>query len=298
MAISVDARPAVLPLAGGRVGATVSVEPLLCGEVAAPPGFFDRRRGRLGRLRTMIVPRSRWIWLPVPAFLVHHPAAGAILIDTGFHPSVPVDPTRNLGPVAGRLQRVRVAPDQALETQLAARSLRPTEIRTVVMTHLHFDHASGISELAGATFIVDANEWRHACRDGLLHGYHRHHFDHALDWRSVSFDASEVDSFSSFGRTLDLFGDGSVRLLSTPGHTFGHMSVLLRLRERELLLTADAMYSVRSLTADLLPLFVEDEHLYRRSLGEIRRYVRQTPGSVVVSGHDPDSWPKLASRYE
>jgi glyoxylase-like metal-dependent hydrolase (beta-lactamase superfamily II) len=297
MAVSVDARPAELPLPGGRDGATVSVEPLLCGEVMAPPAFYDRKDGRLARERALLAPRSRWFWVPIQAFLIRHPGAGAVLVDTGLHPSVAVDPKRNLGQINGRVLRIRMDHDQALEFQLAARSLTPADVRVVVMTHLHYDHASGVSEFPAATFLVDAVEWRHATHEGLLHGYHQRHFDHAFDWRAIDFEARAVDSFASFGRGVDVFGDGSVRLVSTPGHTFGHMSVLARLRDRELLITADAMYSRASLTDDLHPLFYEDLHVYRRSLDEIRRYVEQTPTAVVIPGHDPESWPAMAREF-
>jgi glyoxylase-like metal-dependent hydrolase (beta-lactamase superfamily II) len=297
MAVSIDARRAELPLPGGRDGATVSVEPMLCGEVMVPPAFFDREAGPLGRERSLLAPRSRWFWVPIQAFLVRHPGAGVALVDTGLHPSVAIDPKRNLGQINGRALRIRMDHDQALEFQLAARSLTPADVRVVVLTHLHFDHASGVSEFPAATFLVDAVEWRHATHEGLLHGYHQRHFDHAFDWRAIDFEARAVDSFASFGRSVDVFGDGSLRLVSTPGHTFGHMSVLARLHGRELLITADAMYSRRSLTEDLHPLFYEDLHVYRRSLAEIRRYVEQTRNAVVIPGHDPESWPAMAQRF-
>jgi glyoxylase-like metal-dependent hydrolase (beta-lactamase superfamily II) len=234
----------------------------------------------------------------VPAFLVRHPAAGALLIDTGFHPSVAADPKRNLGPVAGRVQRIRMDERQAVARQLEQRQIAPRTIKLVVMTHLHFDHASAISEFPEAVFLVDRREWDAASHGGVREGYNPRHFDHAFEWRALDFDSREIDSFASFGRAADLFGDGSVRILSTPGHTLGHVSVLLRLRDRELLIAGDAIYSRASLKEDLEPLFCADRHLYRRSRAELRRYVDATPSAVVVPGHDPDAWPTLATRYE
>jgi N-acyl homoserine lactone hydrolase len=298
MAVSVDAKRAQLPLPGGRDGATATVEPLLCGEILSPPGFFDLPRERLALVRTVLAPRSRWTWVPIQAFLIRHPTAGVALVDTGLHPSVAVDPKRNFGQINGRLLRIRMEHDQALEFQLAARSLTPDDVRVVVMTHLHYDHASAISEFPRATFVVDIVEWDHARREGLLQGYHHRQFDHAFDWRAIHFEARSVDSFASFGRSVDLFGDGSVRLLSTPGHTLGHMSVLARLRDGELLMTSDAIYSRESLTRDLRPWVVADAHLYRRSLAEIRRYMEQTPSATLIPGHDPAEWPTIARVFE
>src|SRR5438270_4659652 len=108
MAVSVDSRRAHLPLEGGRDGATVAVEPLLCGEMMAPPGFFDRTRGRFGRERTLLTPRSRWLWVPIQAFLIEHPGVGVVLVDTGLHPSVAVDAKRNFGQLWGRVLKIRM----------------------------------------------------------------------------------------------------------------------------------------------------------------------------------------------
>jgi N-acyl homoserine lactone hydrolase len=166
------------------------------------------------------------------------------------------------------------------------------------MTHLHYDHAGGIADFPQATFVVDADEWAAARSGGFTKGYARKLVDHPFDWREVDFDDPRVTSFASFGRTIDLLGDGSIRLLSTPGHSAGHMSVLLRLESgRELLLTADAAYARRTIDEELVPVFVDDVHRYRRSLREVRRYVEQTPGAEVICGHDRERWPELQDTY-
>ena len=67
-----------------------------------------------------------------------------------------------------------------------------------------------------------------------LNGYRRAHFDYAFDYRTVDFDRAGIDSYASFGRTFDLFGDGSIHLAFTPGHSAGHMSVICRLKQRRL----------------------------------------------------------------
>ena len=102
----------VLPLCAGRAGATVRLHPLLTGEILAPPGFFKRPNGPLGLVRGLglHVPRRRWRWCPIPAFLVKHPSAGALLIDTGLDASVVRDPAEQFGSLFKRLFVVRVAP--------------------------------------------------------------------------------------------------------------------------------------------------------------------------------------------
>jgi N-acyl homoserine lactone hydrolase len=171
-------------------------------------------------------------------------------------------------------------------------------VRLVVMTHLHWDHASGVSEFPDATFIVDQREWDAATQPrGSTRGYVVPQFDYGFDWRSVDYEDPAIESFETFGASIDLFGDGSVRLLSTPGHTLGHQSLLLRLDGREALLCGDAAYTRRAIDEELAPLLTADEHRFWRSLKEIRRFVERTPGLVVIPGHDADTWPALDELY-
>ncbi|MEA2218213.1 MAG: N-acyl homoserine lactone hydrolase, partial [Solirubrobacteraceae bacterium] len=179
--------------------------------------------------------------------------------------------------------------------RLRALGVEPEEIDVVVMTHLHNDHASGATHFPQATFVVDAVEWQAACKGGFAQGYRHAHFDQPFDWRTV--DYAGAGGHAGFERTLDLFGDGSVRLLSTPGHTLGHQSILLALEGRELLLTADAAYTRRTIDEDLVPLYFADEPAYLRSLAAIRDYVARTPEAEVICGHDAERWPQLQPVY-
>jgi len=126
----------------------------------------------------------------------------------------------------------------------------------------------------------------------------RRHFDHAFDFRTVDFGGSVIDSFATFGRGVDVFGDGSVRLVFTPGHTLGHMSVILRLKEREALVAGDAIYTRRTLDTGHKPYLMEDEHLFERSVREIQIYARETPDALIIPGHDMAAWRELSPVYE
>jgi N-acyl homoserine lactone hydrolase len=267
-----------LPLPGGREGAGVRVHPLRTANMLAPPAFLQRPGGPGGLLRGLgiHIPRSRWITLPIPSFLVEHPQAGPFLVDTGLHASVAANPAENLGRVAKALFSIDMAPDDAAPAQVRARGVDPEAIELVVMTHLHYDHASGATQFPHATFLVERREWEAGSRGGLLQGYHRPHLDPVLRWRAIDV-----------GDEADLFGDGSVRLLHTPGHTPGHLSLLLRLAGGEqLLLTADAAYAQRTLDARLVPLFVDDQDAYLASLD--RLIALSGEADHVVCGHDPD----------
>jgi N-acyl homoserine lactone hydrolase len=299
VSVSVEPKPAELPLPGGREGATVRLHPLLAGEMSSPPGFLERPGGRLAVARTLAGRRKSRIWLPVPAFLVEHPGVGPILVDTGLHPSIAIDPKQNFGRLAATFNEFRMDHDQALAVQLRARDIEPADVAVIVMTHLHWDHASAVSEFPHATFVLDRREWEAAIQSrGVTRGYRPAQFDYPFDWRAIDYEANDVDSFETFGASVDLFGDGSVRLLSTPGHTLGHQSVLLRLSRGEALLCGDAAYTRRAIDHEVMPLLAADEHRFRRSLRELKRFVERAPGLVVIPGHDPDTWPALDALYE
>jgi N-acyl homoserine lactone hydrolase len=301
MKVHAQAKPLDGPLRGGREGATVVVEPLEVGEAQIPRAMLERRGNRLAKLHMLGIgtPRSRWAWVPCPAYLVRHPVAGPFLIDTGLHPSVAAKPSANLGRIVSRFARPRLEGGQDLPAQLRAREVDPREVGLVVMTHLHVDHASGMAEFGGATFVLSEAEWIAATteRRPLLQGYRPAHYDYVFDYRTIGFREG-ITSYSTFGRTFDLFGDGSVRLAFTPGHSAGHMSVICRLRDRDLVIAGDAIYTRGQLDDAPGPPRPYDLHTYNRSLQELRLFARQYPQAVIIPGHDPEAWAALEKRYE
>jgi N-acyl homoserine lactone hydrolase len=287
------------PLAGGTDGASVILHPLLSAELRSPTEVMTMTGGRLKALRSIRTARETWLRVPVPAFLVEHPGVGPILVDTGFHASVAVDPKQNLGPVIGRLYQVEMKPEQAIAAQLRRLGVEPRDVKVVVMTHLHVDHASAISDFTEATYVLGQGEWAaFSAPRPTLSGYVRKHVAHAVEYREVIYSGPTIDSYATFGRSFDLFGDGSVRLLHTPGHTPGHQSLALRLKEREVLLAGDAIYFLHTLEDERRGLFLDDEHNWRRSLREIQLYRRENPDALIIPCHDGALWDELEPRYQ
>jgi glyoxylase-like metal-dependent hydrolase (beta-lactamase superfamily II) len=286
------------PLEGGIDNASVVVEPIEAGRAVFPGAFFEREPGLRGRMHAygIGVPRSSWADLPVPTYLVRHPGAGNILVDTGLHPSIANDPRDNMGRLAGRyfaLERGHDAP-----AQLRDRGISAAEVSVVILTHLHMDHASAISEFPNASFVVSAPEWKAATESpSLLRGYRPEHYDHGFEYWTVDYDSDLIESYGPFGRSFDLFGDGSVRLAFTPGHTLGHQSVILRLPRRDFVVCGDLAYNWRQLEGGPEPYRVADRHSWRRSLREMQAYRSAYPYALLVPGHDQDYWEKLEERY-
>ena len=128
---------------------------------------------------------------------------------------------------------------------------------------------------------------------GELHGYRSRQFDHAFDYRTLDFDGPGADSYSTFGRSFDLFGDGSVRLVFTPGHTLGHLSVVLRLKEGEALVAGDAIYLERNLREGRAALQDGGRAPVQALAARDRALPREAPGRPIIPGHDMEAWRKL-----
>jgi len=303
MGVSVEPHPLHEPLAGGTRGGTVAVEPIVAGHVAWPRAMMVSPGGRMitAKLLRALLTSKDAVAVPVPAFLIRHPSAGAILVDTGLHPSVATDPRENFGALASRFSKITLAPGEDVPSQLRRRGLEPGEVPVVVMTHLHVDHSSAVSEFPESTFVVSETEWRAAASgpSPMMNGYRRAHFDYAFEYRTVDFDRANVDSYASFGRTFDLFGDGSVRLAFTPGHSAGHMSVIAHLAKHDFVIGGDTTYTQAQLDGDAPPPPRPfDHHNWRRSLQELKLFKRQYPEAIVTPGHDPEFYAGISARYE
>jgi N-acyl homoserine lactone hydrolase len=301
--VHVEAQPLHEPLAGGTPGATVAVEPIVAGHVDFPQAMMVNPGGRLVTLKLAraLMGGAPSNVVPTPAFLIRHPSAGAILVDTGLHPSIATDGKENFGGLSNRVGKPTLEPGEDVPSQLRKRGLDPGEIPIVVMTHLHIDHTSAVSEFPQSTFVVSETEWEAAAVGPrpLLNGYRRPHFDYAFDYRTIDFDRAGNDSYASFGRTFDLLDDGSIRLAYTPGHSAGHMSVICRLARNDFVIGGDATYMAAQLSGGApLPPRPFDSHNFRRSLQELRLFHRQFPDAVITPGHDPDFYARLDARYE
>lgn len=238
------------------------VEPLECGWIRQP-GFALED----GATRDLID-------IPVPAWLVRHPA-GTVVFDTGM-PAELIDSTEHLGPLA-KLFTPLLDAEATVASRLEAVGIDPTGPLTVVLSHCHFDHAGGLGSLPNARVVVQRAEWRAAAGgDGLAYDARLYELGH---------DIVEVDG------DHDLFDDGAVTCLSTPGHTAGHQSLRVRTDDGPVVLTADACYFARTLDGGPLPRFAHDHDQQARSLARLR--AERAAGAIVHPGHDPEAWQRL-----
>ena len=222
-------------------------------------------------------PGQPWT-VPVTSFLVSHPS-GKLLFDTGVHCQARLDPLARLG--AERMKRLAVksqAGDDVV-AQLATLGLTPDDIRFVANSHLHFDHCGGNEFFPRATFLVQRPELESARRPGFVPGYSPSplDFDHPLDYRMIEGEH-------------DVFGDGSVILFPTYGHTPGHQSLRVRAgKQGQIVCASDACYTRENMDRDVLPKILWNPAVMRDSLAALRA-LRDQAGATLVYGHDPAQW--------
>jgi glyoxylase-like metal-dependent hydrolase (beta-lactamase superfamily II) len=214
---------------------------------------------------------------PVCSFLVVHPR-GKLLFDTGLHCDALTDPAGRLGKRVASLFAIRAADGEDLIAQLAKLRLAPGDIDYVVNSHFHFDHCGCNASFPRATFLVQRAELDAARADPKR--YNPKDWDHPLGYEAVDGER-------------DVFGDGSVVLLPTPGHTPGHQSLWVRDGvDRQFVFTADASYTKQHLDRAILPFAVHDAAQMTRSLGVLRD-LRDRRGVALLYGHDADQWNSL-----
>lgn len=268
---------------------------MVTAEVPMPSGYAFRAGGnRMTRLFAGLRPGGDTLRSACLAYAVRHRSGGTILIDTGMHRDASTRLRQDFGgPMSVLFRHLRPA-EEPFDEQLRALGIEPDGVERVIMTHLHVDHTSGMRLLPRAEFTCSRDEWA-ATRKRFAagKGYVAHHLPSESRMRLVDFDA-DGEPYGAFAKTIDLLGDGSVRLISTPGHTAGHLSVLLRLAQgRQVLVIGDAAYTLRSIREEILPMLTDGDETFLRSMREIKAFAQSEPEATLVPTHDPSAWHEL-----
>jgi N-acyl homoserine lactone hydrolase len=214
--------------------------------------------------------------VPVPCYLIEH-EQGLVLVDTGMHPAVRDDPRERIGWVAD-LMRLDLPEGEDIAARLRSIGVDPGSLRYLVNTHLHFDHAGGNDLIPGnVELVIQRREWLagHEARQIELNVYNPADYEQARPVLEVEGEH-------------DLFGDGQIVLLPTPGHTPGHQSLRLKFGPAELVICADACYFADWLDTEQTPPYGFDKAAEIESLRRLRAL--RDAGAQMIFGHDPDQW--------
>lgn len=237
-------------------------------------------------------------WLPVNVVVVHHPA-GVVLFDTGQHPASLTDPGYYprgfLGWVYRRQAQFQVAGARPLAEALARHGVDLDHVETVALSHLHQDHAGNLGEVASRRVLVDAVELEllHA-KTPEMHGVLRDQIvkPHA-GFTAVSYEPLTGTELTPFTQAHDVYGDESLLLLPTPGHSAGSMSILIRRSgSAPVLLVGDATYDVDALRRGVVPGTGATSE-QRETTKRINELSERLPDLIIVPAHDPRAAERL-----
>ena len=223
---------------------------------------------------TYLTDMGQPIQIPVTVALVEGPEK--ILVDTSF---LSVERTWQI-----RRRKITRSPAQDLTAALAAAGAHPEEIATVILTHLHYDHAGNNQLFPRARFFVQREELRYALAP-------------------TSFDATAYFA-PSLGITPDYLGtkfellDGDaqiadgVRVITTSGHTPGHQSVLVDTAAGRYCIAGDAVMWYENLERNIPPGIHTSTIDCMASMARITR-----EADHVLPGHDPKVFERSPARF-
>lgn len=228
------------------------------------------------------------IWLPVSAYLIEHPR-GLVLIDTGWHTDVRADQIKHLGCFHYMINKADLPAGQAIHEQLEQRSIKPSDLDFVILSHLHSDHASGLKLVSGAKkILVSEPEWI------STNGREKIRYVPSM-WKGVNVETYKF-SASGYGpqkKAYDLFRDGTVLFVSTPGHTAGLVCTLIRSNDRYVLLFADVGYARKSWEQMIPPGTAVNKKQAMESLRWVQ-YMSQQAGCIKsLASHEADVKPHM-----
>jgi N-acyl homoserine lactone hydrolase len=247
-----------------------------------------------------LVASRRWTGpRPINAYVIEH-RDGLVLFDSGQDRASVTDPGYFPGGVTGvlygRLARFQIGPRETLSAGLDRLGYAAGDVGTAVLSHLHQDHIGGLAELPDADIVVSQAEW-----DTLssplpeMRGLMRRHIDlPGLRWHRIKTAPTDDAGLAPFRSCHDLFGDGSLVLLPTPGHTPGSMSLLVRRPGLPpLMMVGDLTYDAHLLEAGQVP-GVGSRRRLREATAMVNQMRQQYPGLVILPAHDPGAADRLA----
>lgn len=225
------------------------------------------------------------VWVPVYAHRVTHPTRGVYLIDTGLDHTFAPSGRGNISGLAVLASPFMTIARQTPGTDARSRLLAEHDsLRGVFFTHLHLDHTAGVPDLPKSIpYVAGKGSLGDAYESNMIA-----HIDHLRGIPQLAeLDFTKAPAIAPLGKAIDLFGDGSLWAIYTPGHSVGHVSYLVNAASGPMLLIGDASHSKWGFEHDVAPGKVTDAPASRESLARLRAFAQQYPQVKLVFGHEP-----------
>ncbi|MES3000940.1 MAG: N-acyl homoserine lactonase family protein [Pseudomonadota bacterium] len=170
------------------------------------------------------------------------------------------------------------APTVSLVDQLAQLRIKPEQVKFVGISHFHGDHTGQLASLPGATLLIGDREWAGVIATPPAAGANVAPFKH---WMT---GGGKVEPQAA---DKDVFGDGTVVILRTPGHTAGHQSLLVRLKEKgAVILSGDLVHFRENYETTGVPGFNFDRAQTVASIERVKQIEKNLKATLIIQ-HDP-----------
>ncbi len=237
-----------------------------------------------------ILADFRWTeYLPIYTWVIEHPE-GILLIDTGENARAggpdyfACDP--QMGFVYHKILRLQVAPQQEIIPQLQSIGIQAEDVRWVVQTHLHLDHMDGLSGFPKSEILISQTEYQHPSGAVMCL---------LPNWLKPHLLAFKAQNDPIFGSSYPLTKAGDIRIVPTPGHTYGHQSVILQTASVDFIFAGDTSFSDKQLLQGKIAGISADKSAARQTYANILRYCSEKP-TVYLPSHDVASGKRMEER--
>ncbi len=176
------------------------------------------------------------------------------------------------------------APKVSVVDQLAQLNIKPEQIKFIGISHFHADHTGQLPSFPGATVLIGKGDWDGITATPPMPGANAAAFAH---WRT---GGGKLEALTA---DKDVFGDGTVVILRTPGHTPGHFSALVRLKDSgNFLMLGDLAHFHENYESNGVPAFNFHRGDTVSSLERIKKIAANLKATVIIQ-HDPRDIGKL-----
>ena len=268
----------------------ITIHPIQTGHVQVKAAQRKRKAGGLVRV---LFDREWTEWLPIYAWAIEHPE-GVIVVDTG-------DTARTTEPgyfprwhpYYRTSVRMDVAPAQEIGPQLKQIGIDPADVRTVILTHFHTDHAGGLHHFPESEILVQGDDYEDAQGlRGKLQGYLPHRWP---EWFAPTPIPFRPVALGPFAQSYPVTAAGDVIVVPTPGHTPHHISVIVNVDGVSYFLAGDTSYTEALLLAREPDGVSPSRSTALQTIDAILTYAQAQP-TVYLPSHDPQSAERLRQR--
>jgi N-acyl homoserine lactone hydrolase len=258
----------------------VTIHPLTTGRVRIHDKMHRGEGTGLRRRAKILRKGSMGELLPIHAWLIEHPE-GLFLIDSGETHTAR----------SATFAEFHVDREDELDRQLKAASFSPADVTTVVLTHIHGDHIDGLLHVPNATVLADQREI--AIANGpmgrLQRTVARQPLPPGFNPQPITIDGPACGAFST---SKALTADGRIVAVPTPGHTLGHIAVLVIQPDHHVLIGGDTAYDQHQLQDLHVDGVSPKDDVAIATMKTILAHAKATP-TVYLPSHDLQSVRRL-----